>query len=135
LVGYVFRPGANGEYLTSRIMGHGDYLKLGIMNALVDAIVQAHAGERGHIMYGMYEHGTDGLRRFKDSMGFVPVPCHRIAFGTGAQRGKIVLGALGMINQANPKARLRDVSKELPALRGALLRGRAVVQRLRKPRK
>lgn len=132
LVGYVYLPGTNGEYLTSRIMGHGDYLKFGIMNALVAEIVRAHAGERGHILYGMYEHGTDGLRRFKDSMGFVPVPLHRYAFGPGARRGRLVAMAVAEANLRNPKARLRDWSKQHPALRDALLSGRSAVQRVLK---
>lgn len=129
LVGYVYLPGTNGEYLTSRIMGHGDYLKFGIMNALVAEIARAHAGERGHILYGMYEHGTDGLRRFKDSMGFVPVPLHRYAFGPGSRRGRLVAMTVAEANLRNPKARLREWSKQHPALRDTLLSGRSAIQR------
>lgn len=130
LVGYVYLPGTNGEYLTSRIMGHGEYLKFGIMNALVAEIVRAHAGERGHILYGMYEHGTDGLRRFKDSMGFLPVALHRYAFGPGSRRGRFVAMMVAESNALNPKARLRDWSKKHPELRDPLLRARSKAQRL-----
>jgi hypothetical protein len=130
LAGYIYLPGTNGEYLTSRIMGHGDYLRFGIMNALVSEVVRAHAGEKAHIMYGMYEHGTDGLRQFKSSMGFRPVPCLRFAFGPGHLKGRLFLGGVASVNAANPVAKLKSWSKQNPRLRSALLTGRAKLQKL-----
>lgn len=135
LVGYIYLPGTNGEYLTSRIMGHGDFLKFGIMNALVAAVVQKHAGERGHILYGMYEHGTDGLRRFKDSMGFRPVPLRRYAFGPGSSRGRVVVAVTAAAATGNPRTRLRDWSKRHPALRDAVLAARGNLQRVLRRRR
>ncbi len=134
LAGYIYLPGTNGEYLTSRIMGHGEFLRFGIMNALLSEVIRKHAGENAHIMYGMYEHGTDGLRQFKTSMGFRPVPCLRYAFGPGHLKGRVFLGGVATLNASNPVAKLKEWAKKNPRVRAWLLNGRAQLQRMKKRR-
>jgi hypothetical protein len=60
--------------LFSTILGHGEHLKSGIMPLLVVRTV-ADLMETGGLRYAMYNlhaSGTDGLRFFKEQMGFQP---------------------------------------------------------------
>ena len=60
--------------LLSTILGHGDHMRSGIMALLVAESVRdlmANAGLR-YAMYNLHASGTDGLRFFKEQMGFAP---------------------------------------------------------------
>ncbi len=77
--------------LFSTILGHGDHMRSGIMSLLVAEAVRdlmATAGLR-YAMYNLHASGTDGLRFFKEQMGFVP---YRVTWvmgdGTDAARSE-----------------------------------------------
>ncbi len=61
-----------------RLIGHGDHLGKGIMYLVVSHLVDemcANQREHGFPTWGMYDTyfgGTDGLRFFKDHLGFIP---------------------------------------------------------------
>jgi hypothetical protein len=60
--------------LFSTILGHGEHMKSGIMSLLVAEAVRdlmTSAGLR-YAMYNLHASGTDGLRFFKEQMGFEP---------------------------------------------------------------
>ena len=60
--------------LFSTILGHGEHMRSGIMSLLVVEVVRdlmAAAGLR-YAMYNLHASGTDGLRFFKEQMGFQP---------------------------------------------------------------
>ncbi len=60
--------------LFSTILGHGEQMKSGIMSLLIVEAVRdlmATAGLR-YAMYNLHASGTDGLRFFKEQMGFHP---------------------------------------------------------------
>jgi hypothetical protein len=60
--------------LFSTILGHGEHMKAGIMSMLVVEVVRdlmATAGLR-FAMYNLHSSGLDGLRFFKEQMGFQP---------------------------------------------------------------
>jgi hypothetical protein len=60
--------------LFSTILGHGAHMRSGIMSLLVAETVRdlmASAGLR-YAMYNLHASGTDGLRFFKEQMGFAP---------------------------------------------------------------
>lgn len=64
--------------LFSTILGHGERMKSGIMVLLVVDIVRdlmATAGLK-YAMYNMHDSGTDGLRFFKEQLGFRPYRVH-----------------------------------------------------------
>jgi hypothetical protein len=60
--------------LFSTILGHGDHLADGIMFQLIAGALRElipTAGTR-YAMYNMHQSGTDGLKFFKEQMGFAP---------------------------------------------------------------
>ena len=60
--------------LFSTILGHGEHMKGGIMSLLIAEAVRdlmAGAGLR-YAMYNLHASGTEGLRFFKEQMGFAP---------------------------------------------------------------
>ena len=58
----------------STILGHKAFLNDGIMYFLMTNIVSESVNlpNLKYIMYDMYFGGTDGLRMFKDKLGFCP---------------------------------------------------------------
>lgn len=60
--------------LFSTILGHGEHLKSGIMSQLIVGVVRDLGPSAGlrYGMYNMHASGTDGLRFFKEQMGFKP---------------------------------------------------------------
>jgi hypothetical protein len=74
LVAYTWLYQVGQMCLFSTILGHGDHLGVGVMYLLVaEALrdVVAVAGTR-YAMYNMHVSGTEGLRFFKEQMGFAP---------------------------------------------------------------
>lgn len=72
LVAYTWLWQVGDMCLFSTILGHGDHLAEGVMYLLVAESlrdVMATAGTR-YAMYNMHRSGTEGLRFFKEQMGF-----------------------------------------------------------------
>ena len=93
--------------LYSLIIGHGDYLKDGVVNRLHLAIMEwlldkdnIHGEGFQHLMYAGYNQGGEGLRRWKRHFGFEPAyflapdaPSGDSASGSFFQRLRQVLRA------------------------------------------
>lgn len=78
LVAYAHAPVLGDIYLLSRILGHTDHQKSGIMYLLVTGITGEmihRKNENGYptwAMYDMFLGASSGLRFFKDRLGFRP---------------------------------------------------------------
>ena len=75
--------------LFSTILGHGEHMRSGIMALLVAESVHdlMASADLRYAMYNLHASGTDGLRFFKEQMGFAP---YRVSWvmgdGTDAER-------------------------------------------------
>jgi hypothetical protein len=75
---YAFMPVFGEVFHFSRLMGHGDDLEKGIMFLLITTVIRdmiASKAQHGHPLWGMYDmyFGADqGMRFFKDRLGFKP---------------------------------------------------------------
>ncbi|MGC8634414.1 MAG: hypothetical protein ACP5VP_07080 [Candidatus Limnocylindrales bacterium] len=81
--------------LFSTILGHGEQMRSGIMALLVAEAVRdlmASAGLR-YAMYNLHASGTDGLRFFKEQMGFAPYDV-RWVMGDGSDEARQAARAL-----------------------------------------
>jgi hypothetical protein len=60
--------------LFSTILGHGEHMRSGIMSLLVAEVVRdlMASADLRYAMYNLHASGTDGLRFFKEQMGFQP---------------------------------------------------------------
>lgn len=56
--------------LVSMILGHGDHLRSDIMYLLFHGLVHDQAGSGGIFFYNRHDSGQDGLRFFKERLGF-----------------------------------------------------------------
>lgn len=56
--------------LVSMILGHGDHLRDDIMYLLAAGMVAEQAGQGGVFYYNRFDSGTDGLRYYKERLGF-----------------------------------------------------------------
>lgn len=56
--------------LVSMILGHGDHLANDIMYLLFAGMVEDQAGNAGTLFYNRHDSGTDGLRYYKERVGF-----------------------------------------------------------------
>jgi hypothetical protein len=56
--------------LISMILGHGDHLANDIMYLLAHGTVEAQAGQGGVFYYNRHDSGEDGLRYYKERVGF-----------------------------------------------------------------
>lgn len=65
---WLYRSGELG--LVSQILGHADHLENEVMYPLVQGTVAAESGQRGFLVYNRHDSGTDGLRFFKERVGF-----------------------------------------------------------------
>lgn len=64
----LYRVGELG--LVSMILGHGDHLRDDIMYLLFAGMVEQQAGMGGWFYYNRHDSGTDGLRYYKERIGF-----------------------------------------------------------------
>lgn len=64
-----------GEFVNiSRILGHKDYLKDGIMLYLIELTINlCKYNDTKALIYNQWESGTEGLKYFKHSTGFKPM--------------------------------------------------------------
>lgn len=56
----------------SMILGHGDHLEADIMYLLVAGVVEHQAPQGGFMFYNRHDSGTEGLRFYKERLGFAP---------------------------------------------------------------
>jgi hypothetical protein len=66
-----YRVGMLG--LISQILGHGDHLAGDVMYLLAAGLVRVQAPLGGVLYYNSHRSGTDGLRFYKERLGFRPV--------------------------------------------------------------
>lgn len=72
LVAYAFVYRAGDLALVSQILGHGDHLVGDVMYLLARGVLEAEAPHGGALVYNRHDSGTDGLRYFKERIGFEP---------------------------------------------------------------
>lgn len=70
LVAYMTLYRVGDLALVSMILGHGDHLANDIMYLLFAGMVEHQAGMGGHLYYNTWRSGTDGLRFYKQRVGF-----------------------------------------------------------------
>lgn len=58
--------------LVSMILGHWNHLRDDIMYLLAAGTIEAQAGQGGWFYYNRHDSGTDGLRYYKERVGFAP---------------------------------------------------------------
>lgn len=56
--------------LVSMILGHGDHLRNDVMYLLFAGMVEDQAGNGGVLYYNRHDSGTEGLRYYKERVGF-----------------------------------------------------------------
>ena len=72
LVAYLWCYRAGELALVSSILGHADHLASDVMYLLFEGAMQREYALRGsgYFVYNRHDSGTDGLRYFKDKLGF-----------------------------------------------------------------
>lgn len=70
LYAYLWLYQAGDLALVSSILGHGDHLKNDVMYLLAQGVIGDLAGTYGFLVYNRWDSGTDGLRYFKERLGF-----------------------------------------------------------------
>jgi len=73
LVAYLWLYRSGELALVSSILGHGDHLRDDVMYLLVQGVVEREIDAGGFLVYNRHDSGTDGLRFFKERLGFRPV--------------------------------------------------------------
>jgi len=73
LVSYLWLYRVGDLALVSSILGHGDHLTRDVMYQLFQGAVEKQAGSGGYFVYNLHSSGTDGLRYFKQKLGFEPM--------------------------------------------------------------
>lgn len=72
LVAYCFVYRAGQLALVSQILGHADHLEGEVMYLLAQGVVGAEIPLGGFLVYNRFDSGTDGLRFYKERIGFAP---------------------------------------------------------------
>lgn len=70
LVAYLWLYRCGELALVSSILGHGDALDDGIMYLLMESAIGAQADLGGFLVYNRHDSGEEGLRWFKERIGF-----------------------------------------------------------------
>jgi hypothetical protein len=70
LVAYLTLHRSNELGMISMILGHGSFLTDEIMYLLFAGMVEDQAGNPGVLYYNRFDSGTDGLRFYKERVGF-----------------------------------------------------------------
>jgi hypothetical protein len=73
LVAYLWLYRSGELALVSSILGHGEHLANDVMYLLFQGVVGAEIPHGGYFVYNRADSGTDGLRYFKDKLGFLPM--------------------------------------------------------------
>lgn len=110
--------------LFSTILGHGEHLRSGIMSLLVAEAVHDLMGtaDLHYAMYNLHASGTEGLRFFKEQMGFQP---YRVTWvmGDGTDEERLASRTLAV------EVSLRAAA-DAQGTEGALRPARATLRRL-----
>jgi hypothetical protein len=56
--------------LVSMILGHGDHLRNDVMYMLAAGMISDQSGQGGFLYYNRHDSGTEGLRYYKERIGF-----------------------------------------------------------------
>jgi hypothetical protein len=72
LVAYLWLYRCGELAMVSSILGHADHLPGDIMYLLVTEAIRAQVDFGGTLFYNLHSSGTDGLRYFKERIGFAP---------------------------------------------------------------
>jgi hypothetical protein len=70
LVAYLWLYRAGDLALVSSILGHGEHLRGNIMYLLMQGTIERELETGGFLVYNRHDSGTDGLRFYKERMGF-----------------------------------------------------------------
>jgi len=70
LVAYLWLYRAGDLALVSSILGHGDHLRGNIMYLLMQGTIEQELEQGGFLVYNRHDSGTDGLRFYKERVGF-----------------------------------------------------------------
>lgn len=70
LVAYLVMIRAGDLALVSQILGHADHLENEVMYLLFAGALEQEIPEGGYVVYNVHSSGTDGLRFFKERLGF-----------------------------------------------------------------
>jgi hypothetical protein len=70
LVAYMSVYRINELVLISMVLGHGDHLASDIMYGLAAGMIEDQSRLGGFVYYNRFDSGTDGLRFFKQRLGF-----------------------------------------------------------------
>jgi hypothetical protein len=136
LVAYTWVYQCGEMCLYSQILGHGEHLRFGIMRLLLTESVRdliAVAGTK-YAMYNMHDSGTEGLRFFKERLGFRPywvnwqlahepvpartyVPVQKPAARPTAGRTGIVRRAIRRLRRDGPVDVGRDILRRIGVTR------------------
>lgn len=73
LVAYLVLIRSGQLRLVSQILGHGDHEKAEVMYLLFQGVVRQEVAFGGQFVYNRHDSGTEGLRFFKERLGFEPV--------------------------------------------------------------
>jgi hypothetical protein len=74
LCAYMWLYRAGELALVSSILGHADMLEDDVMFLLFQGVVANEAGSDGFFVYNRHDSGSDGLRFFKERLGFAARP-------------------------------------------------------------
>lgn len=72
LVAYLWLYRCGDLAMVSSILGHGDHLDADVMFLLVEGMLADQVDFGGTVFYNLHRSGTDGLRYFKERIGFAP---------------------------------------------------------------
>lgn len=74
LVAYLWLYRAGDLALVSTILGHGDHLEDEVMYLLMQGAIRREIDTGGYLVFNRHDSGTDGLRFFKERVGFAESP-------------------------------------------------------------
>lgn len=72
LVAYAWIYRSGELALVSQILGHGGHLHADVMYLLARGVIEAELELGGALVYNRHDSGTDGLRYYKERIGFEP---------------------------------------------------------------
>lgn len=70
LVAYITTYRSGDLVLVSQILGHADHLENEVMYLLFAGALEREIAEAGFVVYNRHDSGTEGLRFFKERLGF-----------------------------------------------------------------
>lgn len=73
LASYLWLYRSGDLALVSSILGHAEHEPKDVMYLLFQGVVEAQAPLDGYLVYNRHDSGTDGLRYFKEKLGFAPM--------------------------------------------------------------